>query len=182
LDRALWSFAGALSALLVWIGTSIFFTLPDNVLSSPDPRYRAVRAAFATVSPQAWGFFTNPPQSEELGVYRSPSLEFLLQTPQNRIENFFGLSRAQRAQGPEISILAGEVESWQNCGLKETRSECLRAASALKPQRVDVQIRHRTVCGSVVIAKEKYKPFEYREFALPDHTIDSYARLDVRCH
>ncbi|WP_179150796.1 SdpA family antimicrobial peptide system protein [Leifsonia sp. NCR5] len=167
---------------MAWGGLSVFFSLPDNVLSSPDPGHRAIRAGFATIFPQSWGFFTNPPQTEELGIYTSTTFASLLQTPQNRVENAFGLSRAQRAQGPEVALLAEEVKSWKKCDLKQTRLECLVSASRLEAQVVDRDIRYRTICGLVVVAKEPYTPFEYRDFDLPDHTIDSYARLDVRCH
>lgn len=180
-DRAVWYFAAAMSVLMGWIGLSVYFVLPSNVLSSEDESFHFTRAAFNTVSPQGWGFFTNPPQTEEIAAYDLRSNESLLMAPQGRVENMFGISREQRAQGPELALLAMAVTDWTTCELGHSRDDCLSSARSLAPQPVAIDVVYRTLCGSIVITTESLTPFEYREFDLPVHSIEKFAVLEVKC-
>jgi antimicrobial peptide system SdpA family protein len=180
-DKAAWYFIAAMSVLLVWIGLSVYFVLPANVLSSESKSYKDVRMAFNTVSPQGWGFFTNPPQSDEIAAYDATSHDSLLMTPQGRVENMFGISRTQRAQGPELALLTNAVTTWTECNLGSSREECLADASSLSPQSVSVDVVHQTLCGPVLLTTESFTAFEYREFDLPEHSITTYAHVEVKC-
>ena len=114
-------------------------------------------------------------------MYDLDSQDSLLMTPQGRIENIFGISREQRAQGPELAMLAAAVTEWTECELGSSRDECLASAGALPPQSVAIEVVYRTLCGPVLITTESFTAFEYREFNLPVHSIDSYAKLEVKC-
>lgn len=177
----MWYFTAAMSVLLGWIGSSVYFVLPPNVLSDESQSYKDVRAAFNTVSPQGWGFFTNPPQNDEIAAYDVTSHDSLLMTPQGRIENVFGISRAQRAQGPELALLTAAVTTWTECDLASSRDECLTSASNLSPQPVAIDIVYQTLCGPILITTESFTAFEYRDFDLPEHSINDYAFLEVKC-
>lgn len=180
-DAAVWHFAAAASVLLVWMGASIYFVLPPNVISSEGPVFKGLQQTFTTVSPQGWGFFTNAPQTGEISVYDVKSHQSLMLTPQGRVENLFGISRAQRAQGPELAQLADAATGWQECQLGQTREQCLDQASRLMPQPVSIELAHQSLCGPVILTTETFTPFEYRDFDLPIHTIETYSSLDVAC-
>jgi len=180
-DRATKAFLAALSVALVWISLSVYFTLPENVVSSRSAAFTAVRSAMITLSPQTWGFFTNPPQREEYGVYDIETASSLLRTPQTRAENAFGLTRAQRAQGPELAVLAATADNWQDCSVTDGREICFDAAQDLPPTPVENSAAHRTICGDVILTLETPNPFAYRDFDLEDHTLTKFQRVNVEC-
>ena len=173
-------FAGALAMMLSVMVISLFFTLPDNVLTSRSEGAASARLLFATAMPQNWGFFTNPPQDVELGVYDTKTMESALLTPQTRSENRHGLTRAQRAQGPELALLAGEVEEWSTCASPTNIRACLAEPDGGTSELVN-GARHRSVCGDYLLTREKPIPFEYRHFYKQTHSIESYAKVRVEC-
>ena len=73
----------------------------------------ALRAELNTVAGQNFAFFTRSPETDQIDAYRlDPDGTVgasLLVTPQAKPANLFGLSRTQRAQGPELAILLREV-------------------------------------------------------------------------
>ncbi|MGO2034532.1 MAG: SdpA family antimicrobial peptide system protein, partial [Brevibacterium aurantiacum] len=109
-----WSIAGAASvrslvtlALLglaiLMLLVSVFFSLPSNVLSDRG-KVNAARVFSVDLAPQGWGFFTKPPSDSDL-FYYDGNLQSVMETPQGRADNLLGLSRTQRAQGPEGGAL-----------------------------------------------------------------------------
>ncbi|WP_416403246.1 hypothetical protein [Arthrobacter sp. LFS091] len=71
--------------------------MPSNVLAVKEGE--PLRRTLVSVAPQARAFFTKPPNDPEFAVYQlrdDGSLESLMQTPQTRPENYFGLSRKPR--------------------------------------------------------------------------------------
>ncbi|PPG18088.1 hypothetical protein C5D36_02220 [Rathayibacter sp. AY1C6] len=180
-DKAVWFFGAALAVLAVWIGASVYFVLPPNVLSSESDVHKNLQLAFTTVSPQGWGFFTNAPQATEIAAYDAETMASLMLAPQGRVENLFGLSRAQRAQGPELAQLSEAVGQWHECESGQTREHCLAEASSLQPQKITVNLAHRTLCGPIILTTETFTPFEYREFDLPMHSIETFTTVDAVC-
>src|SRR5271156_5189605 len=99
------AYATVLAAAGMW---SLAATLPSNVVWERT-QAPTVRAELNMIAGENFAFFTRSPESEEIDAYRlrpdatvGPSL---LVTPQAEPANLFGLSRTQRAQGPELATL-----------------------------------------------------------------------------
>ena len=108
-DRAALGGLVTLAVVLGVLATSIFFSLPSNVVSVRDGG--SVRVFWAKALPQGWAFFTKPPSDSELVAYRvvEGELVYASLTPNSRPRNLFGLTRTQRAQGPEIAAMANQL-------------------------------------------------------------------------
>jgi antimicrobial peptide system SdpA family protein len=157
---------------------SIFFAWPDNVIlttaNSP------LRTVFGSTFGQGWAFFTNPPQNAITRVYRAGNGADLLATPQGKAENAFGISRNQRAQGPELAILANSVPNRNECG-RGSSKDCLREASTAKAQPIDPHIRRQSTCGELILTVEHPRPWAFRETSTEQFTIKHYTKVVVPC-
>lgn len=164
-------------ALLV----SVLLSIPPTVVTADVSN--AVRQGYGTFIQQGWNFFTKDPQSAQLGVYQiegNESLTDIVATPQTKAQNFWGLSRAQRAQGPELAFLAaGVAESdWIDC--TDQTSACI--STAHRALAISNQSPVPTVCGEVVITQQHQSPWSYRGFSdVPTYLVDKYVLLDVHC-
>src|SRR5690606_32624822 len=127
-----------------WATSTLIFCLficgiasawPTNVLSDSQVT-KSIKEIFAETFPQGWSYFTKSSQELKAGVYDGATIESLLATPQARRENLYGISRDQRAQGPEIAMLVANTDlEWEECsGISQ---DCLREASQRSPVRVD---------------------------------------------
>ncbi|WP_211235393.1 SdpA family antimicrobial peptide system protein [Leifsonia aquatica] len=151
---------------------------PSNVLN-PEGRDK-VREYVAMTVPQGWAFFTKSPEESEIGVYDARTGETLLVTPQTRVENAFGLSRNQRAQGPELALIASQITDWHECPMD--REICFSEASGAETQSVENDAFVRTICGAAFVTGEKPTPWAYRDFdGVQRSQIQQIARVHVSC-
>lgn len=171
--RTSWRVSAVLSAYCLLLtlagGASLFASLPPNVILGKGD-LPMVRSQLNLIASQRFAFFTRPPQSEEINAVRVSgdwSLgESLLHTPQSRVENYFGLSRRQRAQGPELATLVQAVppESWTDCGALTTQ-QCLDYAAG--PESKANIIKNAsplaTICGDVLLTIEQTTKWAYRK-------------------
>ncbi|MFE1384363.1 SdpA family antimicrobial peptide system protein [Streptomyces sp. NPDC058740] len=154
--------AGGILLVGVLLAGSVFFSLPSNVLSTRDGG--DLRALSARVLPQSWAFFTKPPSDPEFVPYLvsddgvSPASEL----PNSRPENLYGLTRRQRAQGPEVANMANQVRTWRNC--EEIEGDCPTVvAQASAPVAVENSSPVPTLCGRVVLVETRPVPWKFRE-------------------
>lgn len=162
------------SALLL---ASIFYSLPSNVVkdrAQPD----TVRIASVAFMPQGWGFFTRPPSSESfVAIGEDGQLTDLMETPQNEWSNALGISRGQRAQGPELANLVNTIpeDLWSECDPGSTTSECFHSEAPHDPVEVlENTSPVPTLCGDITFAEVSPVDWSYRDFyegALSAHSI-----------
>lgn len=161
----------------------------------------AVTVGFVFVLPVDVGPFA--PQDPELVAYESGSGENLMVTPQNRWRNGLGLSRNQRAQGPELANIANQLPAaaWTGCDEEEIRAAfdppyptkeerktiaeepvnpgCITGAKSVA--RVNNSSQRPTVCGDVTLALTTPVPFEFQQFTDRYPQISKVARVTVDC-
>lgn len=166
-----------------FLGIAAFYSLPSNVVSTRSPQDH-VRLAFNVLASEDYGFFTKNPESDALEVYAVDhgSLTDITSTPQNKPGNLFGLSRLQRAQGPELANLSDqEHEAWVRCAAVEQPDACLSAAVARTASAAHNTSTVPTVCGDVVLADEVPVPWSYRSLIPYQHKVVETVHLTVSC-
>jgi antimicrobial peptide system SdpA family protein len=180
------SFSGitALSVGMLMLLASIFASLPSNTLSDTGIR-SAARYFSVDLAPQGWAFFTRDPSEADLLYYRAESLEPLWVTPQGRLENAFGVSRTQRAQGPEAAALLTEVseDQWHECGRGMSLAECAAEAEAGAPAPLQVANNApiQTLCGDILMTQSEPVPWSYRNLYETTHITKYVSYLEVDC-
>ncbi|MCS5508683.1 SdpA family antimicrobial peptide system protein [Curtobacterium flaccumfaciens pv. flaccumfaciens] len=179
--RAYGVFIGTLGILLAWLVTTLLLSLAPNALTSRTAVGTAARDLVAAVAPQRWEFFTASLQKSALTAYSSTSSSSLLDLPQTRARNIFGMSRTQRAQGPEIALISADVK-WVKCSNRSQPETCVKQAQREVQQVVANAAAHRTLCGPMVLAEVKPTPFEFREFGYESTYIVRTASVSVRCN
>ncbi|MEU8892906.1 SdpA family antimicrobial peptide system protein [Streptomyces sp. NPDC048442] len=146
----------------VLLAGSVFFSLPSNVLSTRDGGdLRAISARFL---PQSWAFFTKPPNDPEFVPYvvNDDGVAYAARLPNSRADNLYGLSRRQRAQGPEVASMANQVPAWKNC--EETGGDCPEVvAGSSAPARVENSSPVPTLCGRLVLVETRPVPWKFRD-------------------
>jgi antimicrobial peptide system SdpA family protein len=152
--------------------TTVFFALPSNVVSAKDGG--ALRRIAVQIGPQGWAFFTKSPHSTDfvpLRVAADGGLVPALAPPQSKAENLFGLSRAQRSQGPELAYITDQVVRWEECSAdrQDCRERALGATASVARNTSPVP----TLCGDFVLVETAPVPWSFR------HDFDGY-RLDKR--
>ncbi|MFD0356809.1 SdpA family antimicrobial peptide system protein [Streptomyces sp. NPDC127110] len=157
--------AAAGGALLVGalLAGSVFFSLPSNVLSTRDGG--DLRALSARFLPQSWAFFTKPPSDPEFVPYlvsEGGGVASAALLPNSRAENLYGLTRRQRAQGPEVAAMANQVRTWRDCDGIEGDCPAVVAGSA-EPVRVENSSPVPTLCGRVVLVETRPVPWKFRD-------------------
>lgn len=161
---------------------AVFYSMPSNVVDLRDRSPQ--RTLFTQAFPEAWGFFTKPPNSPEIGAFRvsEASIESALSFPHSRMENAFGLSRKHRAQGPEIAELssAAEGSEWIDCDSIE--GDCLsHAGNRTEPLLVENKFPARSLCGKLVLAETIPVPWSYRDSYEGWRTERRAIYLEVQC-
>lgn len=180
--RALWPFVTAVVLLMSWTTLSIVESLSPHALSSRGPTAVKVREAVLTIAPQRWEFFTASSKGRQYVAYRAQTGESVLSLPQGKAMNMFGVSRAQRARGPELAALHQQVANWKKCVDKSASQKCIRQAAEERPQDLRNGAKRKTLCGDLVLAQEKATPFEFRSFDLPNFRVLQAARVEVSCN
>jgi antimicrobial peptide system SdpA family protein len=174
-----WVTASVMAAALLM---SVLVALPPTAISGD--LSASFRLGYSAVISQGWNFFTRDMQSINYGVYSTSTTdEFgsMLTTPQTRVENLWGLSRTQRAQGPEIAILAAEVDAWKEC--ESLRIACVSEAEGTQGQRMVNGSLLPTLCGRVILTQERTSPWSYRAFAGANSpVVEQYAFIDAECN
>lgn len=159
----------------------IFFTLPSNVLSIRDGG--AKRTFFASYVPQSWGFFVKPQRDGEYRVYSvdgSGNGSRVDSFPNSSPSNFFGFSRSQRSQGPEMAQIT-QQNDWKSCSTL-TIHECLVEASQ-DPLIISATNRSKneTMCGDLVFLHTKPTTWSYKDFSNERRTAEAYQHVFVKC-
>ncbi|MFE7122072.1 SdpA family antimicrobial peptide system protein [Streptomyces sp. NPDC057654] len=179
--RQLVLFSVACVCVFGYLAASLFYTLPSNALSSRHSQ--GARQALNVLTPENWAFFTRNPETVQTGVYAyqpNGAAHDLLDTPQGAPSNLFGLSRTQRAQGPELAYLsASAISSWTDCaGFLDA---CLRKEATKPAKKADNGSPVPTICGDAYLTQEKTVPWSYRQLVSYDKRVVKIAHLDVRC-
>lgn len=180
--QALWPFVATVVLLMSWTGLSIVESLSPHAMSSRDPAAVKVRDAVLAVAPQRWEFFTASSRGRQYIAYRTQTGKSALSLPQGKASNMFGVSRAQRAQGPELAALHQQVANWTKCVDKSASQKCIRRATEEQPQALKNEAKRKTLCGDLLLAQEKATPFEFRGFDLPNFRVLQAARVEVSCN
>ncbi|OZC43795.1 MULTISPECIES: SdpA family antimicrobial peptide system protein [Nocardiaceae] len=160
---------------------AIVFTLPSNVLFTRDGDH-PVRTAFNALDPQDWAFFTRDPEGTQVGAYTVDSADAvysLMKTPQGAVTNLYGLSRTQRAQGPELGFLNAAVRTWLPCD--DPTATCIVTAAESVPDEVTSNSPIPTVCGDVVLTEEHTTPWSFRRLTDEYRKVTATAHLNVQC-
>lgn len=161
-----------------------FYSLPSNVLClrAPDD---PVRLSFNILASENYAFFTKNPEASTLNAFRREcgTVKDITATPQNKPGNLFGLSRTQRAQGPELASLSNRHKtSWTACSAGVPKERCLRSAFNKPAATAADTSPVPTACGDIVLADEIPVPWSYRNLIRQNHTITRTMHLHVRCH
>ncbi|MEU3354414.1 SdpA family antimicrobial peptide system protein [Streptomyces sp. NPDC037389] len=173
-----------LAVVIAWSVAVLYVAqvhVPKNVLSLPGQKQ--VRATVANVAPQGWAFFTKSPRDVEVLPYRQAAdggWASLALTPHSSPRNAFGLDRASRSQGIEISLLLNlaEKKEWKECEEKSL-ADCL--ANARSSRKVKNPSPEPTVCGRVALVQEKPVPWAWRNLVDERATPERYLAMDVTC-
>ncbi|MFF5333497.1 SdpA family antimicrobial peptide system protein [Streptomyces sp. NPDC013181] len=146
----------------VLLAGSVFFSLPSNVLSTRDGG--ELRSFSARFLPQSWAFFTKPPSDPEFVPYlvSADGVSYAARLPNSRSDNLFGLSRRQRAQGPEVAGMANQVREWRDCEKAEGDCPAVVAGSST-PVSVVNSSPVPTLCGRVVLVETRPVPWKFRD-------------------
>lgn len=162
---------------------TIYSSLPSNVLSDTGIK-SAARFFSVDLAPQGWAFFTRDPSEADLLYYDADSLEPVWITPQGRPENVFGVSRTQRAQGPEAAALIEHlgVDDWQECATGADLATCV---STIEVASASIQVENeapvRTLCGDVLFVQADPVPWSYRDFYDARHLPRYIAPVEIAC-
>lgn len=174
--------AVALVVVVFLLVGSIFFSLPSNVLSLRDgstPRRVAIG-----VLPQGWAFFTKPPSDSEAVVFalRDDRVININRPPQAKAANWWGLSRRQRAQGPEVAQLVHQATAWKPCADASSAVACAVAAAA-DGSFEDVTNRSpvASVCGRAFVVETEPVRWQFREFYDEPRRALQFSAIDVEC-
>ncbi|MGW1197798.1 SdpA family antimicrobial peptide system protein [Streptomyces sp. NPDC002536] len=179
--RQLLLFVTACLLVFGYLALSLFYTMPTNALSSRHSK--GIRPALNILTPENWAFFTRNPEGEQIGIYSygaDGSVHNLLNTPQGSPANLFGLSRTQRAQGPEIGFFStNATQHWSGCA--GYLDDCLREASKKPALKVNNTSPVPTVCGEAYLTRETTVPWSFRNQVSYDRRVEHVAHLDIRC-
>lgn len=172
----------ALGIVVILSTVILIANSPSNVVSSQSASERQfIRLLF----PQGWAFFTRPSDDPEWHPYAvddGAHLMSLSKLPNSRSENYFGISRAQRAQGPELASIVNNAGKWMDCKEIPDGSDCLHhTLQSSIPVTVTNIFPDPTLCGVILISETVPVPWSYRH-QYDGWRIDEKATLvDVQC-
>ncbi|MER5730376.1 SdpA family antimicrobial peptide system protein [Streptomyces sp. NPDC002138] len=154
--------------------------VPKNVLTLP--AQNDVKYTVANIAPQGWAFFTKSPRDPEVVPYgkTSDGWRALSLTPHASPHNSFGLDRASRAQGVEISLLlaAAQKGDWRDC--TDDSQTCLANAEA-PTRRLENGSPEPTLCGTVGLVQARPTPYAWRDLVPESHSTERVMVLEVTC-
>lgn len=172
-------------AAIALVGTlmakSIFLSLPSNVLAIRDGG--PIRKASVTFLPQGWAFFTKPPSDSDIVGFRlwRGGVESAMLTPQGDIANGLGLSRAQRAQGPEMAFLVAQVKDWVPCPAPAAAECAAQVAATSSYDGAENTSTVQSLCGRIVLVETTPVRWSYRHLVDRTRTALRAASLEARC-
>ena len=177
------SVTGAVIGFVVitaYLAATIFYSLPSNVVASREGELS--RQIAVGLAPQAWGFFTKPPNDEEYVPYQvtDEGFEPLLAFPQSTPENAYGLARGQRAQGVEMGIVGATVTEWTTC-TAGVSDDCKYAALDGPVSEAVNESQVATLCGDILIARTVPVPWHYRDYYEERRMDSATAVINVEC-
>jgi len=162
---------------------SVFHSLPSNVVSDTGLR-SPLRIFSVDLAPQGWGFFTRDPSEADL-LYYEEDLQPAWTTPQGRPENLYGLSRTQRAQGPEAAALLESVgeDDWFECMRGATFESCVEGLRDVGPAATEAENASvvPTLCGTIVFAQSDPVPWSYRHLYEDTHIPRYVTEVSATC-
>jgi antimicrobial peptide system SdpA family protein len=164
---------------------SVGASLPSNIVWGRT-QLLGMRAELNMIAGQNFAFFTRSPESDQVGAYRVNPDETvgdsLLVTPQNKAGNLLGLSRTQRAQGPEIALLVNAIpnSAWLDCGELD-RKACLDGVRRQSTVFLRDTSRVPTLCGRVALTVEATTSWAYRHLTGTRYTIQRIAGASIEC-
>lgn len=180
---AAWGGLLSLIAFALTLALTIAMSLPSNVLASRDGSL--LRKTSVELIPQGWAFFTKPPSESEIvpfSVGTNTAPVSALAPPQAEFKNLLGLSRAQRAQGPELAGYVNEVTRWVDCVSREP-STCAQDLlnESVTPQKFDSTTSAASLCGRIIALETEPVRWSFREFSTSARTAKRAALLEVSC-
>lgn len=162
--------------IFAFLGVTIFYSLPSNVLSSRDGG--VIRVVANSVSQQSWVFFTRSPSQSEYEAWDPNGPKTLMRLPQSSPGNVHGILRTQRAQGPEIAQMVNQIsrEQWTECVEFSSVDTCVAEVSKKDPP---LEVKNfsgvPTICGEAVLIESQAVPWQYQnyydEVRLPMHGV-----------
>jgi antimicrobial peptide system SdpA family protein len=171
--------------LIVAAIASVAATLPSNIMWERN-QLRAIRVELNTIAAQDFAFFTRSAETEQIIAYRLNSdgsaVASLSRTPQAKASNLFGLSRTQRAQGPELANLVRAVRpgAWVNCtGLD--RKTCFDGVPRQPKAFLHNNSPIPTVCGQVMLTFERTTKWAYRRLTDARYAVERVALASIDC-
>lgn len=171
--------------LVVIGGVSLAASVPPNIVWGR-AQLPGLRANLNKIVGQDFAFFTRSPETDEIDAYRlTPEGtigDSLLVTPQAEPGNLYGVSRTQRAQGPELAILLREVPAsgWIDCATRD-RGSCIDELRGRRKARLHNDSPLPTLCGDVVLSIESTTKWAYRHLADTRYSIERIAAADIDC-
>jgi antimicrobial peptide system SdpA family protein len=171
---------GLVSIGSIW-AAALFTALPTTVLDARSAS--GGRPVISTLIPQGWSFFTRDPQSPSLVIYDvGPGGQIIRAgtLPQTRPENLGGLSRNQRSQDTEKSLLARSVTEWSTCD-GEGFEACASRVLALPADVVVSDATEPNFCGEYLLVLQAVTPFAFRHATSGEIQAEEMAHVDVEC-
>ncbi|NQD39283.1 SdpA family antimicrobial peptide system protein [Glutamicibacter halophytocola] len=177
--------ATALSALVfaLFFVVTLVMSTPVTVILGAESE--PAKRAFSQFYPQGWGFFTKPPDDPEITVYEiqadgTPRYASIM--PNARAENLYGISRAQRAQGPEVANLFNGTTASVDCLEIPSDVSCLAVGmEKLTAEEVPNTATHQTVCGDLLLVQTRPvawgQRYEYSGWRIDEEV----RRVNARC-
>lgn len=151
-----------LALVVTVLAVSVFFSLPSNVLSARDGG--GLRVIMARTLPQSWAFFTKPPNDPEIAPYQVrvyETLQYASLLPNSRRSNFYGLTRKQRAQGPEVANLFNQIPALTTCTAGQ--ADCLEEIALTgRPVTLHNTSKVPTLCGRLLLVETVPVPWAFR--------------------
>jgi antimicrobial peptide system SdpA family protein len=180
------AFAVVYGLLLASAGlVSVVATLPSNIVWGRT-QLLGIRAELNVIAGQNFAFFTRSPESDQVAAYRvdpdGTVRDSLLATPQNRTGNLLGLSRTQRAQGPELALLVDAIpnDAWFDCAELD-RPTCFDEVRDQPTRDLRNTSQVPTLCGRVALTVETTTAWAYRRLTNTKYTIQRIAAAHVGC-
>lgn len=164
----------------VWC-TAISEAMPRTVMHAD--RTEEFRPLVSGMIPQGWSFFTRDPQSAALVLYELDERGGLSPAgslPQTSWANGGGISRDQRSQDTEKSLLAGSVGRWEDCA-GEAPAVCSTRFSDGEAEQVVPLAKVPNFCGRYLLVVQSPRPFAFRNYGQAGAVAERAALLDVLC-
>jgi len=151
-------------------------SLPVNPIQLPGVPEHEI----ALVAPEGWKFFTRNPQEDQTLPFRRSNGEWISasENPNSRADNLFGIDRAGRAQGFELSALLARIgeKAWTPCD--GPYSACLKQAES---RPVHMTFRGATLCGEIGIVARPPIPWAWSRSSVQPQMPARVVRVEVTC-